>query len=139
MNTPSEEPTQNAQGTRGAELEQEQSRLREELTKGRAERAPAEEKQAKPQTRTRPRESSRRKMLARGLGVAAVASAGAGALLELSNGTAQAVPTHPQDRASLPAAQQARRRSRPPAATEPTAWMPAVTAAPASTAPAAAA
>jgi hypothetical protein len=92
MNTPSEESTIHEQVTRLAELEQENSSLHEELTNARAERAPAteEEGRAKPQTRTRPRRSSRRKMLTKGLGVAAVASVGAGALLELSSGRASA-------------------------------------------------
>jgi hypothetical protein len=92
MNTPSEEPTRDAQVTREAELEQAHGRLHEELTKGSALLPPAaeEEGRARPQTRTPPRRSSRRKMLTKGLGVVAVASVGAGALLELSSGTALA-------------------------------------------------
>ena len=92
MNTPSEEPTQNAQVTGEGELEQAHGRLHKEPTEGRARRpkAPEEEEQARPQTHTRPRRSSRRKMLTKGLGMAAVASVGAGALLELSGGTAEA-------------------------------------------------
>ena len=92
MNTPSEEPIRNAQETRGTELEQEQSSVQEELTEGRANAwpVPTEEEQARPQTRAHPHRSSRRKILTKGLGVATVASVGAGALLELSSGTAQA-------------------------------------------------
>ena len=47
------------------------------------------EGQARPEIRTRPRRNSRRKVLTKGLGVA-VATVGAGALLELSSGTASA-------------------------------------------------
>src|SRR5204863_3158101 len=83
MSTPSEEPTIHEQVTRLAELEQENSSLHEELTNARAERAPAteEEGRAKPQTRTRPRRSSRRKVVTKGQGVVTAASAGAGTLL----------------------------------------------------------
>jgi hypothetical protein len=92
MSTPFEGPTPNAQETKGAKLEQEQSSLQEELTEGRvnASPVPTEEEQARPQTRARPHRSSRRKMLTKGMGVAAVASVGAGALLQLSSGTALA-------------------------------------------------
>ncbi len=92
MNTPSEEPTQNAQVTGEAELNQANGRLHEELTKGRAQlpKASEEKEPAGSQIRTRPCKSSRRKMLTKGLGVAAAVSVGAGALLELSGGTAQA-------------------------------------------------
>ena len=92
MNTPSEKPTRNAQVTGEAELEQAHGRLHEELTERRAllPKAPEGEEQVRPQTRTRSQRSSRRKMLTKGLGVAAAASVGAGALLELSGWTAQA-------------------------------------------------
>lgn len=92
MNTPSEEPTRNAQVTGEAELNQAHGRLHEELTKGRAllPKASEEEAPVGSQIRTHPRGSSRRKMLTKGLGMAAVVSVGAGALLQLSGGTAQA-------------------------------------------------
>ena len=92
MSTPSEEPTLHELLSRLAELEQAHARLQEELTNVRAERAPAAEEQASAQTRTRPRRSSRRKVLEKGLGVA-VATVGAGAMLELSGGTALAAST----------------------------------------------
>src|SRR5438067_2320814 len=91
MSTPSAEPTIHEQVTREAELEQEQSSLHEELTNVRTERSAAEEP-TNEQTRTRASKSSRRKALEKGLGVA-VASVGAGALLELSGGTARAAST----------------------------------------------
>jgi len=75
-----------------AELEQAHARLQEELTHVRAERAPATEEQASTQTRTHPKRNSRRKVLEKGLGVA-VATVGAGTLLELSSGTALAAST----------------------------------------------
>lgn len=57
--------------------------------------------------RTCPQRSSRRKMLTKGLGAAALASAGAGALLELSSGTALAGSVKPgvfaSDTADIPA------------------------------------
>ncbi len=93
MNTPSEEPITHELLSRLAALEQAHARLHEELTHVRAERAPAAEEQTSAQTRPRPRRSSRRKMLTKGLGVAAVATVGAGALLELSSGTALAAST----------------------------------------------
>src|SRR5437868_1958691 len=91
MNTPSEKPTRNTQVTGEAELEQAHGRLHEELTERRAllPKAPEGEEQVRPQTRTRSQRSSRRKMLTKGLGMAA-ASVGASALLELSDGTALA-------------------------------------------------
>src|SRR5256885_2545437 len=88
MNTSSGEPTRNE----GDELEQVRAGLHEALTNGGVVLPKSSEggEQAGRQTRTRSQRSSRRKMLAKGLGVAAVASAGASALLELSGGTAQA-------------------------------------------------
>ena len=88
MNTSSEEPTLHELLSRVAALEQANGRLQEELTSLGAERAAAEE-QANGQKGTRTRKSSRRKVLEKGLGVA-VATVGAGALLELSGGTALA-------------------------------------------------
>src|SRR5258708_13294278 len=95
MNTPSEEPTLHELLSRLAELEQAHARLQAELTNVRAERA-SEGGQTSTQrpTRTRPRRSSRRKVLTKGLGVA-VASVGAGTLLELSGGTALAAGAKP--------------------------------------------
>src|SRR5215469_9122501 len=88
MNTPFEEPTLNALLSRVAELEQAHTRLHEEVTSLRAARANAEG-QTLAQPSPRSHRSSRRKVLAKGLGVA-VATVGAGAMLELSTGTALA-------------------------------------------------
>lgn len=90
MNTPFEEPTIHELATRLTELEQANAHLQAELANVRAERAA--EEQISTQTPTqpiRPQRSSRRKMLTKGLGVA-VASVGAGAMLELGGGTASA-------------------------------------------------
>ncbi len=91
MSTIQEEPTLHELLSRVAALEQENGRLQEELTNLGAQRAAADE-QANGQTGTRTRKSSRRKVLEKGLGVA-VATVGAGTLLELSSGTASAAPT----------------------------------------------
>ncbi len=88
MSTTQEEPTLHELVSRLAALEQANGRLQEELTSLRAERATAEE-QAGQQTLPRARKNSRRKVLTRGLGVV-VASVGAGAMLEVSGGTALA-------------------------------------------------
>ena len=89
MNTPFEEPTIHELATRLAELEQANANLQAELTNVRAERAA--EEQTGTQTPTHSQRSSRRKMLTKGLGVA-VASVGVGTMLEMSGGTALAVP-----------------------------------------------
>ena len=99
MSTTSEEPTIHELLSRLAELEQAHACLQEELTNVRAERVPVAEEQTSTQTRPRPRRSSRRKVLRKGLGVA-VATVGAGAMLELSSGTALAKPIGPGDFAS---------------------------------------
>ena len=89
MNTPFEEPTIHELATRVAELEQANANLQAELTNVQAERAV--EEQTGTRTSTRSQRSSRRKMLAKGLGVA-VASVGVGTMLEMSGGTALAAP-----------------------------------------------
>jgi hypothetical protein len=59
------------------------------------ENAQPAEGQASPEIRTRPRRNSRRKVLTKGLEVA-LATVGAGALLELSSGTASAESIKPE-------------------------------------------
>ena len=88
MITTPDESTLQTLVNRLAELEQAHAHLQEELQVVKAERAAAGE-QATGQARTRTSKSSRRKVLEKGLGVA-VATVGAGALLELSGGTALA-------------------------------------------------
>ena len=94
MSMTEEEPALQGLLSRVAELERANARLQEELTHERAGRATAAE-QTRTQTRSRPRRSSRRKMLTKGLEVAA-ASVGAGVLLELSSGTALASELRPE-------------------------------------------
>src|SRR5258706_6825064 len=69
MSMTTDEPTLQELLDRLAELEQAHTRLQEELTSVRATRANAEEQTAA-QPSSRPHRSSRRKVLAKGLGVA---------------------------------------------------------------------
>jgi ferric-dicitrate binding protein FerR (iron transport regulator) len=89
MSTTQEGPTLQQLISRVATLEQANVRLLEQLTSVRAERAPAADERARRQTGIRPRRSSRRRVLTKSLGVA-IAAVGAGAMLELSSGTASA-------------------------------------------------